>query len=307
MSRVLQDGSTFVGHRVERLLGAGGMGEVYLATELDPERTVALKVIPPRIAGDLRFRRRFERESRLARELEHPHVVSVYAAGEHQGNLYMTMAYIEGLDLAAVLVQSGPLHPRYAALVVSQVAGALDAAASEGLVHRDVKPGNVFLAVEGDQPHAYLGDFGLSRHVSSTSGLTRTGHWVGTIDYASPEQLQAERVDHRTDVYALGAVLHRLLTGEVPFPRERDVAKMMAHIAEPPPLPSRVNAGVPALFDAVVARAMAKRPEDRYPTAGELGVEALAAAEEAGDAPPWSSGERGPERADADPDAPTAA
>jgi serine/threonine protein kinase len=306
MAAVLQDGAAFAGHRIERLLGVGGMGEVYLATQLEPERTVALKVIAPQIASDERFRRRFERESRLVRGLDHPNVIRVHDAGEHEGRLYMSMAYVEGLDLGALLAQRGALHPRHAALIVSQVASALDAAAAQGLVHRDVKPGNIFLAAGGPEPQSHLGDFGLSKHVSSTSGLTRTGHWVGTIDYASPEQLQAGEVDRHTDVYALGAVLHKALTGEVPYPRDRDVDKMMAHIAEPPPSPSTVVEGMTIGFDEVVARAMAKRPEERYASAGELGRAALTASEDAGAAPPWTVGSEPSGRAAADPDAPTA-
>jgi serine/threonine protein kinase len=307
MAGVLENGTAFAGHRIERLLGTGGMGEVYLATQLEPERTVALKVIAPQVAGDERFRRRFARESRLVRGLDHPNVVRVHDAGEHEGRLYMSMAYVDGLDLGALLAQRGALHPRHAALIVSQVASALDAAAAQGLVHRDVKPGNVFLAAGGDEPHAHLGDFGLSKHVSSTSGLTRTGHWVGTIDYASPEQLQAAEVDRRTDVYALGAVLHKALTGEVPYPRNRDIDKMMAHIDEPPPRPSAAGESVPAGFDEVVARGMAKQPEERYPSAGEFGRAALTAAEDAGAAPPWTLGSEPSGRPPADPDVPTAA
>jgi serine/threonine-protein kinase len=216
------------------------------------------------------------------------------------------MDYVEGHDLSAVLTLRGHLHPHYAAIVVSQVADGLDAAADLGLVHRDVKPGNIFLAA-GDQPHAYLGDFGLSKHVSSTSGLTRTGHWVGTIDYASPEQLQAGEVDHRTDVYALGAVLYRALTGKVPFEGRRGVDKMMAHLTEPPPRPSAANEQTPIQFDRVVERAMAKAPADRYPTAGELGRDALAAAERSGVPPPWSLAAGSGGEATADPDAPTTA
>ena len=177
---------------------------------------------------------------------------------------------------------------RHAAAIVSQVASALDAAAARGLVHRDVKPGNVFLD-RGEVPRAYLGDFGVCKHVSSTSGLTRTGQWVGTIDYAAPEQLQGGEVDPRTDVYALGAVLHELLTGEVPYPRERDVDKLIDHLAATPPRPSAAEASVPAGFDEIVARALAKRAEDRYPTAGELGADALRAAEGTPAAPPWTA------------------
>ena len=306
MGAQLEPESTFAGYRIDRLLGVGGMGEVYRATAVETGRSVALKTIAPRIADDDRFRRRFERESRLARGVDHPHVVAVLDAGERDGRLYMAMEYVEGLDLGAVLALRGRLHPRHAALVVSQVADGLDAAAAQGLVHRDVKPGNVFLAA-GGRPHAYLGDFGLSKHVTSTSGLTRTGSWVGTIDYASPEQLQAAEIDRRTDVYALGAVLYETLTGTVPFERRRDVDKLMAHLSEPPPMPSTASPQVPGEFDRVVQRAMAKAAADRYSTAGELGADVLAAAESADAPPPWvlPAGAGGPPAGD--PDAPTAA
>jgi serine/threonine protein kinase len=303
---VLPPGAVFAGHQIERLLGAGGMGEVYLARETDSGRDVALKVLAPRVAGEHRFRRRFERESRLLRELDHPHLVGVHAVGEHHGRLFISFSYVDGSDLAALLAERGGLHPRHAAIVIQQVADALDAAAARGLVHRDVKPGNIFLRGGGDQPYAYLGDFGLSRHVASTSGLTRTGHWVGTVDYASPEQLQADEVDQRTDVYALAAVLFVTLTGEVPFPRRRDVDKMIAHLSEPPPKPSQLAETVPVAFDSVVARGMAKLPAERHQRASELGAEALEAAASSGPAPPWRLGPRVTDSR-ADPDAPTAA
>jgi serine/threonine protein kinase len=306
MAALLENNSTFAGHRIERLLGVGGMAEVYRAIEIRSGQTVALKLISPQVAGDDRFRRRFERESRLSQGLGHPHLVAVRAAGEHDGRLYLSMDYVRGLDLSAVLTLRGHLHPRHAAIVVSQVADALDAAAEQGLVHRDVKPGNIFLAV-GDEPYAYLGDFGLSKHVSSTSGLTGTGNWVGTIDYASPEQLQAADVDRRTDVYALGAVLYRTLTGNAPYERDREIDTMMAHLSEPPPRPTAAGKQIPADFDHVVARAMAKAPEARYPTAGDLGREALAASERSAVPPPWSLASDSGGEPTGDPDTPTAA
>jgi serine/threonine protein kinase len=281
------------------------MGQVYLAR--GPEgRAVALKLLAPRAGADERFRRRFERESRLASNLDHPHVVPVHRSGRAGDTLFMTMRYVDGPDLRAVIAERERLHPADAALIVWQVGSALDAAAEAGLVHRDVKPGNVFVQGEGGRPHAYLGDFGLSKALASTSGLTRTGFFVGTIDYASPEQLQAEPVDHRTDVYSLGALLFKALTGEVPFPREREVDKMMAQLTEPPPAPSESAPDVPAALDAVVRRAMSKRAEDRYASAGELGAAALEAASEAGPAPAWPSESPGAAPF-ADPDAPTAA
>jgi serine/threonine-protein kinase len=241
------------------------------------------------LAGDERFRARFERESRLAASLSHPHVVPVYSSGEDDGALWMALGHVDGPDLSVVIAERGRLHPADAALIVSQVAGGLDAAAAQGLVHRDVKPGNVFVEAAGGRPHAYLGDFGLSKATDSQSGLTGTGMFLGTIHYAAPEQIQAEPVDATVDVYALGAVLHKALTGEVPFPRDRDVDVAMAHITEPPPRPSEAAPGCPPSLDEVVTRAMAKQPGDRFASAGELGRAALAAAEAAGPPPEWSA------------------
>jgi serine/threonine protein kinase len=282
------------------------MGQVYLAREPDSGRAVALKLLAPRAGTDERFRLRFERESRLASELDHPHVVPVYRSGRAGDALFMTMGYVDGPDLREVIAERERLHPADAALIVSQVGSALEAAAAAGLVHRDVKPGNVFVQEAGGRPHAYLGDFGLSKAMESTSGLTRTGFFVGTVDYASPEQLQAEPVDHRTDIYALGALLFKALTGEVPFPREREVDKVIAQVTEPPPAPSESAPDVPAELDAVVRRAMSKRMEERYASAGELGAAALEAASGAGAAPPWPS-EAASRAPSSDPDAPTAA
>ena len=297
----LRPRSVVAGWRVERLLGAGAMGHVYLAVGSDGERT-ALKVIPDDLARQDRFRRRFEREARLAAAIEHPHVVRVLDSGEADGYLYIATSYVDGPNLHEEIARRGRLHPGDAGLIVSQLGSALDAAAAAGLVHRDVKPANVFVGVEAGRPHAWLGDFGLSKGTASQSGLTRTGFFVGTIDYAAPEQVQGEPLDARTDVYALGALLYTALTGELPFPLAREVDKVSAHISEPAPRPSRVVT-LPRAFDGVVARAMAKAPDDRYATAGELGREALAAAEGAGVAPAWQ--ERRPAGRRADPDAPT--
>ena len=305
MADALQPGAVFAGHRIDRLLGSGGMGEVYLAEEPGSGRQVALKLLPPAFAGDARFRARFERESRLAASLSHPHVVPVHGTGDEDGALWMSLGFVDGPDLASVLAERGRLHPVDAALIVSQVAGGLDAAAAKGLVHRDVKPGNVFVAAADGRPHAYLGDFGLSKATDSQSGLTGTGMFLGTIAYAAPEQIQAERVDATVDVYALGAVLHRALTGQVPFPRDRDVDVAMAHITQPPPRPSESAPKCPTALDDVVARAMAKQPGDRFASAGELGRAAVAAAEAAGPAPEWRAPGNGSAPGDAD--APTAA
>jgi serine/threonine protein kinase len=280
-------GSKFAGYRVERLLGQGGMGAVYLARPTGSDAAVALKVIRADVAGFERYEERFSRELRLAASLEHPHLVPVREIGEFEGTPFLAMRYVDGTDLERLLDRTKSLHPRHSAALISQVASALGAAHELELVHRDVKPGNVLLETPADPtdlPHAYLTDFGLSKHAESTSGLTATGRWVGTTDYAAPEQIQAQEVDARTDVYALGCVLYQLLTGEVPFVRAREVDKMLAHVSDPPPVPSAFPE-IPQDFDPIVLRALAKDPAERYETAEELAREAQAAAEAAGPAP----------------------
>ena len=261
------------------------MGAVYGAVRVDDGTPVALKLVIGGLADEPRFVARFEREGRLAAGLSHPHLVEVFEAGTAEGVPFLAMAQVRGVDLDYVLETDGAMHPVTAARIVSEIASALDAAHAEGLVHRDVKPGNILLEDRGGVPHAYLADFGLSRHVDSTSGLTKTGHWIGTIDYASPEQLMASPVDARTDVYALGCVLYKALTGEVPYPHERDVDKVMAHSKGQPPPASEHGDAVPTEFDEVIAQAMASDPDDRWQSAGALGRAAVEAAAQAGPEP----------------------
>ena len=268
----LAPGDVFGRFRIEAVAGRGGMGVVYRAVELDLGRPVALKLIASDRAADPAFRERFQRESRLAALIDHPNVVPVHGAGEEDGQLYLVMRYVEGTDLHRLLKQEGPLPPERAAEYVAQVAAALDAAHAAGLVHRDVKPANVLIA--GD--HAYLGDFGLTRLLSSEEQLTETGQWLGTTDFSSPEQLQGLRVDARADIYSLGCVLHAALLGRPPYPRATVPATLLAHLQDPVPRPS--ESGAPSGFDRVMARALAKDPEDRYLSAGDLGRAALAAA-----------------------------
>jgi serine/threonine protein kinase len=274
----LAPGSTFAGYRVEALVGRGGMGVVYRARQLSLDRAVALKLIAPALASDALFRARFQREARLAAQIEHPHVLPIYEAGEHDGALFLAMRYIDGLDLEAMIAADGPLEPALAAGLIGQLASALDAAHARGLVHRDVKPANVLVESRDGEAHAYLTDFGLTKQVGSTSGLTSTSIWVGTVDYAAPEQLQSGPTDARSDVYSLGCLLYELLTGQVPFPRPRELSKIVAHASEPPPDVSAALPGVREAFDAIVRRAMAKAPDDRYQRAGDLGRAALDAA-----------------------------
>ena len=268
----LSEGTEFAGCRVERVIARGGMGVVYCATQRGLGRRVALKLLAPEYAADPEFRARFEREWQMAAAIDHPHIIPVYAAGEEDGTLYLVLRYVDGADLQQLISRSGPLPPARAAGVIAQVASALDAAHAAGLVHRDVKPANVLL----DAEHVYLTDFGLTRPVDGGVTITQTGRWMGTVHYASPEQLDAGRTEARSDVYALGCTLFAALTGRPPFPRDTVSATLLAHLHDPPPLPSR--SGAPRAFDAVIARALAKDPAQRYPSTGDLGRAALAAA-----------------------------
>jgi hypothetical protein len=273
----LQVGVELAGYRVDSVAGRGGMGVVYRATDLALERTVALKLIATDLAADDDFRERFKRESRIAASIRHPNVITVFRAGEEDGLLYITMDYIEGTDLKAMIAERGRLEPDLAANIVAQIASALDAAHAKSLVHRDVKPANVLIAREGEGWHAYLTDFGLSKGTASDSAMTKTGTFVGTLDYVAPEQIRGDRVDARADVYALGCVLYHCLTGRLPYPKDSDVAKLYAHAHEALPSAREVVPDLPVRCDEVIRRAMAKEPEDRFQSAGDLGRAAVAA------------------------------
>ena len=266
------------GYRIEAPIGRGGMGEVYRAEQLSLGRKVALKVLRPDLAADDRFRRRFLRESRIAAAIDHPNVIPIYEAGEDDGLLYIAMRYVEGLDLATLLQREGRLEPPRTIAILSQMAHALDAAHARGLVHRDVKPANILLlpAAGGGREHAYLCDFGLMKELDAEVALTGTDQFVGSVPYVAPEQVEGRAIDGRTDVYSLGCVLFHCLSGSPPYRGETDVEVVFAHLSEPlPPLSSRAPELPPAL-DGVLARAMAKAKEDRYPTCSAL-MEAAAA------------------------------
>jgi len=275
----LTSGTELAGHRIEEVAGRGGMGVVYKATHLALGRTVALKLIAGEYADDPDFRERFQRESRTAAQLDEPHVLPIYHAGEEDGQLFITMRYVEDTDLRELIANEGHLESREAATIIAQVGQALDAAHARGLVHRDVKPANILIASQAGKTHAYLTDFGLTKSTASGGGLTKTGMWVGTLDYVAPEQIQGDRIDGRADVYALAAVLYQALTGKVPYPKDSDVAKLWAHINDPPPVVTEEAPELPAEFDEVIKRGMATDPGERYPSAGDLGRAALAAAE----------------------------
>jgi ABC-type branched-subunit amino acid transport system substrate-binding protein len=260
MTAALDPGTSFGGYRIDSVIGRGGMGVVYRAFDVSLERPVALKLIAPQLADDERFRARFLREPKLAAALDHPNVIPIYEAGERDGQLYLSMRYVEGHDLRAAL----PLAPERALDVLTQVAGALDAAHRRGLVHRDVKPANILIDAD---LHAYLTDFGVSKRASADT--TEAG-LVGTLDYLAPEQIRGEPVDGRSDQYALACVLYECLAGAPPFRGETEGETLWAHLHDDPP-PLR-----PAL-DPVLRRALAKNREDRYPTCGEMVAAARAA------------------------------
>jgi Protein kinase domain len=273
----LSDGDEFAGYRVERRLGRGGMGILYLAVEPGLERRVALKLIAPEAADDEVFARRFAEESRIAASIEHPNVVPIYAAGEEAGVPYIAMRYVAGADLARRLAREGRLSPQVAVDLIAQIGNGLDAIHAAGLIHRDVKPANVLLSGDDGGDHAYITDFGVARNVATESGLTQTGRFVGTLDYVAPEQISGGAIDARVDVYALGCLLFKLLTGEVPFPKDGEAARLYAHLNDPPPAPSLYVPEVSMALDDIVIRAMSKGPDDRYPSAGDLGRAAQAA------------------------------
>jgi len=254
------------GYRIESEIGRGGMGVVYLATQAFPERKVALKVLSPDFAADPAFRERFVRESSAAASTEHPHIVPIYGAGEADGELYLAMRYVEGIDLHSLLERAGPLEPERAARICAEIADALEAAHERGLIHRDVKPGNVLLDT---RDHAYLTDFGLIRRTQVDTGITKTGQFMGTIDYVAPEQIMGGEIDGRADIYSLGCVLYECLTGAPPFRRDSEVATIYAHLHEEPAATDGARGAGPPV-EAVAIRAIAKRPDDRFSTAGEM-------------------------------------
>jgi len=265
------------GYRIGPLLGAGAMGSVYLAEDTRTGERVALKLLAPELAPDERFRRRFLRETEVARTLEHPHVVRTLEAGEDDETLFLAMAYVDGQDMRKLLRREGPLDGRRAIDLAGQLADALDAAHETGLVHRDVKPGNVLIRDGPDGEHASLCDFGLARHVSSVSSLTSERSFVGTIDYVSPEQIEGGTIDGRADVYSLACLLFECLAGAAPFERESELSVVFAHLNDPPPPLSDFRPDLSQAFDAVFRMALAKTPDERYSRCTEF-VDAARAA-----------------------------
>jgi len=269
-------GSVLAGFRIERLLGRGAMGAVYLAEDVHLKRKVAVKVLARELDEDERFRRRFLLESQLAASLEHPHIVPIYGAGEEADVLFLAMKYVEGYDLRELIDATEQVEGDRALNLLGQVAAALDAAHGLGLVHRDVKPANILIGA-GEVEHAYLCDFGLARHASTVASLTSERGFAGTIAYVAPEQIESGAIDARADVYALGCVLFECLTGVTPFERDADLQIVFAHLKEPPPLVTSLRPDVPDAIEAVLQKALAKAPDDRFSTCSELVAEAVEA------------------------------
>ena len=274
-------GDELAGYRLRGVLGRGGMSVVYEAENPRLGSTVALKVLAPELATNDLFRARFLRESRIAASLNHPNVIPIYDMGAHEDLLFIAMRYVVGADLRAVLKAQRVLTPDQALLLIGQAGRALDAAHRNGLVHRDVKPGNILIERgsddESEPDHVYLSDFGLSKHAASRSGLTATGEFMGTVDYISPEQIRGRPVDGRADIYSLGCVLYECLTGRVPFSKDINAAVIWAHVEEMPTAPSSVQPTLPPSIDHALAKALAKEPADRYATCRELVAAARAA------------------------------
>ena len=289
----LVPGRQLAGYVIEEQIGAGGMAVVFRARDGVLGRLAALKILSPALATDQEFRARFLRESQAVASVEEPHIIPVYGAGEVDGVLYIATKFVSGGDLAGVLQRAdGALEPRQAAMFIEQVALALDAAHAAGLVHRDVKPGNILVdVVPGRGVHAYLSDFGLSKGAMTTSGLTATGTFLGTPDYCAPEQIRGVPLDGRADQYSLACMAFVLLTGNPPFRRPETMATLFAHLNDPVPLLASYRGDLPPGTDAVLARGLAKVPQDRYERCGEFAAalrDALASASHPASADRWA-------------------
>jgi serine/threonine protein kinase len=273
MSGLPMVGDEFAGYRVRSVLGRGGMSVVYQAENLRLGSVIALKVLAPELAADDVFRARFLEESRIAASLNHPNVIPIYDMGSQEELLYIAMRYVSGTDMRQMIKKRGRILPDTALYLVGQGARALDAAHRRGLVHRDVKPGNLLIERGGDDAdpdHVYLADFGITKHAMSRSGLTSTGQFLGTIDYVAPEQIRGTSVLGQADQYSLGCVLYECLTGRVPFEKDLDAAIIWAHVEETPTMPTVLRPELPPEVDEVFGRVLAKRPEDRYGSCREF-------------------------------------
>ncbi len=263
-------GTQFGRYRLRRLLGKGGMGEVYEAEDTEKDRIVALKLLPEAVSHDPVFRKRLQREAHSAGRLLEPHVVPIHDYGEIDGVMYVDMRMIDGTDLRKVLKNYGPMTPARAVAIVRQIASALDAAHESGIMHRDVKPENILITRDD---FAYLVDFGIA-NAATDEKLTELGTAVGTYAYMAPERFTNDEVTYRADIYALSCVLHECLTGSQPFPADSVSVVITSHLMQPIPRPSVMRPGIPAAFDHVIARGMAKKPTERYASAGDFAAAA---------------------------------
>jgi serine/threonine protein kinase len=264
-------GSRIAGYRLEEQIGQGGMAVVFRAEDERLRRQVALKILSPALVSDEEFRHRFIRESRSAAAVDDPHIIPLFEARDVGGVLFIAMRYVPDGDAGTLVRRLGPLPMGRAAAIISPVASALDAAHAVGLVHRDVKPSNMLVDARPGRPdHVYLSDFGLTKGSWSSASLTSTGHFMGTLDYCAPEQIQGQQVDARTDEYALACAAFTLLSGQPPFPRDEGMAVLYAQLSAPPPRLTSRRPDFPPTVDEVLLRALAKAPEERYASCGEF-------------------------------------
>ncbi|MDP9143094.1 MAG: serine/threonine protein kinase, partial [Actinomycetota bacterium] len=259
---MLDRGTTLAGYRIDAVLGQGGMGTVYQATQLSLDRVVALKLLAPHLSDDVAFRERFRREGQIQARLEHPHIVTVFEAGETEHGLFIAMRLVRGRTLKDMIV-ARELDAGRTLRILEPVADALDEAHDTGLIHRDIKPQNMLV---GGRDHTFLADFGLTKAASERS-LTKSGYFLGTLDYVSPEQVKGERATPASDIYSLAGVLYECLTGVVPYPKESEAALLYAHVMDPPPRLTDHRPELPHELDEVLERAMAKEPSERHPSA----------------------------------------
>jgi serine/threonine-protein kinase len=289
--RRLDAGTQLAGYRILGLLGEGGMGLVYEAEHILLGRKAALKTLLAELVEDTEFRERFIRESQLVAAIDHPNIIPIYDAGESDGTAYIAMRFVDGSDLSELIRREGPLGLDDTISMLDQAAGALDAAHGHDLVHRDVKPAN--LLIDRPTDRVYLMDFGIAKEGRSP-GLTKPGFFLGTMEYAAPEQIEGKQLGPAADLYAFGCLLFECLTGKQPFERDTDMALLSAHLLEPPPAISAARPDLPAALDDVIAKAMAKSEQDRYGSCREL-IDAVRAAAGARPAPvdvaalPWEA------------------